>query len=132
MSVLTLMALAGVSRCWRSVVAQLDVKHAELLFCTSDDATAGQRKGRSTSAEAGMESAYKAASEAGKARLLESAARLLRHYRCASLGAATDAVLSQVPSTPEHQSDLRRISAFDASGRPVCVLPATILSDDIA
>ena len=126
-SVLTLMALAGVSRSWRTVVAQIDVRDAELQFCTSDDATVGQRKGRSTSAEAGLESAYKAASETGKARLLESAVRLLRHYRCASLGAATDAVLSQVPSTPRASIQVvhtvrisMRLVSSPPSRRPIC------------
>ena len=119
-SVLTLMALAGVSRSWRTVVAQIDVRDAELQFCTSDDATVGQRKGRSTSAEAGLEAAYKAASETGKARLLESAVRLLRHYRCASLGAATDAVLSQVPPTPMRQCRLCTVIVADACGSFAC------------
>ena len=115
-SVLTLMALAGVSRSWRTVVAQIDVRDAELQFCTSDDATVGQRKGRSTSAEAGLEAAYKAASETGKARLLESAVSLLRHYRCATLGAATDAVLGQVPSHPVHRCRSYIVSATVACG----------------
>jgi len=122
-SVLTLMALAGVSRSWRTVVAQIDVRDAELQFCTSDDATVGQRKGRSTSAEAGLEAAYKAASAAGKARLLESAVRLLRHYRCASLGAATDAVLGQVPPTPMHRCEVCMLIASDACG-PFCLPPS--------
>ncbi len=119
-SVLTLMALAGVSRSWRTVVAQIDVRDAELQFCTSDDATVGQRKGRSTSAEAGLEAAYKAASETGKARLLESAVRLLRHYRCANLGAATDAVLSQVPPTPVRPFRLCIVIVIDTCGSFAC------------
>ena len=104
-SVLTLMALAGVSQSWRAVIADMDLKDGELQFCTSDDVSAsGQRKGRSNSAMAGFEAGFRAASAASKAACFESAVRLLRHYRFVSLGAATDVVLGQVHSYPLAQS----------------------------
>ena len=117
-SVLTLMALAGVSQSWRAMIADMDLKDGELQFCTSDDAsTPGQRKGRSNSAMAGFEAAFRAASAASKAACFESAVLLLRHYRCVSLGAATDVVLGQVRSYPLGQSSLCMIIRMQAMPR---------------
>ena len=97
-SVMALMAMAGVSRDWRDVVAHMDLRSQELRFDSFEESSASQpqHQNRPGHPLAAAETAFKQASPAAKAACFEAAARLLRNYSYVSLSAATDTVLTQV------------------------------------